>query len=132
MGIAGGAERARRYYQDISTQGVIGTSDTSQDIIAGRPKTVVHIQALLLSISTDAAQNLTIRDTSGAPVTLGLIPNSPGVGVKTFDFGDEGYQLPEGEGLYFALSAAGLGFTYQVIGYRRTVGVMTTAQHLAT
>lgn len=127
--IAGGGERYRRYFQDISTLRRWGATDGSvTPLIAPKPKHIVFLQDVLLFVSTDAAQSITLRDTSGAPATVLLVPNSPGIGQKSYSFGDEGIALPVGEGLDVVLSAAGLAFVLQIVGYRRSDGVLLPSE----
>jgi hypothetical protein len=125
----GPAANYRTIFQDVSVQGNRGAADTSvSPLIAARTGTTLFVQEIWVNITIDAAQTITFRPIVTTARTILFINSNPGLGEQTFTYGDEGYALPEGEGLELILSAAGLAFDYKVVGYRRQTGVITAAQ----
>ncbi len=87
--------------------------------VAAKTGYTVHIQRIVAQITTDAAQSLTFKDTAGTPVVIALIPASPGVGIKEFDYGEHGIALTADKGFEITASAAGLAGPVYWQGYRR-------------
>lgn len=130
--ILGGRGRYRTLHRDVSVQGNRGAADGSvQPVIAGKPKHTVYIQEIWMNVYTDAAQTATWRPNTSTTKTLWLVPASPGIGEIERQFDDEGFALPEGEGLELILSAAGLAFDYKVVAYLKPTSTMTAAEAVA-
>lgn len=78
----------------------------------------MHVQRIIVWISTDAAQSLTFQDTSAK--VIAKIPASPGVDTRwDFDFGDIGVPLTLGASLTATFSAAGLAGHMEWYGYNK-------------
>jgi hypothetical protein len=130
--ILGGRGRYRTLHRDVSLQGNRGAGDGSvQPVIAGKPKHTIYIQEIWMNVYTDAAQSATWRPNTTTARTILFVPASPGIGPQRIEFDDEGYALPEGEGLELILSAAGLAFDYKVVAYLKPTSTMTTAEAVA-
>ena len=76
-----------------------------------------------VSITTDAAQTITVRDTASTPVNVLEIPASAGDGsVHEIDFGPRGFALTADKGLDI-LGTAGPAYNYVIDAYsRQTIG----------
>lgn len=116
----------RVFYQDCSYDGNLLTTDTTTvHAIAAKANYTVYIQAIVVNITTDAAQTLTFQDTANTPVVIVKTRSSPGLGPvdESVDFGPEGKALTESKGLDMVISGAGLGASIKVIAYRKLTGV---------
>lgn len=118
---------ARQHYQDVSADGVVTAlqdlSSAPRVVIATPtdPKDTVFIQKIEFAVTTDNAATQQFRSLT-TDVPIAGTKASPGIGPITFDFGDRGKALPEGEGLELVNSGAGLAYSYVVQAYRRRTG----------
>lgn len=112
----------RTWFQDCSFDRDLLTTDTGTiaAITADATKTV-YVQAIVVNITTDAAQTLTFQDDAGTPVVICKTRSSPGLGPvdESVDFGPEGKKLTAGKGLNIVISGAGLGAAIKVLAYRK-------------
>lgn len=96
--------------QTKPTELEFGTSQTTTTLITAIDSShTIYLQRIIISITTDAAQTLTIQDTAGTPFVACSIPASPGVSRWDFDFGPKGVPITTGKNLQAVFSAAGLG-----------------------
>lgn len=109
-----------RSYQDVSAQQQTVAADTAAvTLIAARAGWTTYVQKIEINITTDNAATVTVRALTTTAVILARTPASPGIGVRIFDFGEDGWALPAGEGLERILSGAGLAFAMTVQAYRK-------------
>jgi hypothetical protein len=113
----------RDFYRDVgrSLRFLAAYTGTAPYLTCPGAKYTIFIQKIILLVTTDAAQSLTFRDTATTPVVIAVVPASPGVGVITFDFGDDGIPLTEGKNFDIVPSAAGLAGWVNVEAYARIV-----------
>lgn len=111
----------RRYWGDLSlTQQIAAATTTITDLIAVKNASYsIFIQKIIVTITTDAAQSLTLQDDASTPLVLAEIPTSPGEGRFEYDYGEVGRQLTEGKNLDCNLSAAGLVGSVIIQAYQR-------------
>jgi len=111
----------RDTFTNVSASSRFGTGGTTIDPLIASPgaKYTIFIQKVMFLCTTDAAQNITIRDDAGTPVVAAFIATSPGLGLKTFDFGPEGQPMTKGQGIDAYISAAGLAGWLSVEAYAR-------------
>lgn len=110
----------------LQKQRIYGGFDTDQDFAATDGNTTItadvagktqHIQTIIVSIKTSAAQTITFQDSSGTE-WVQMIPANPGVNTRwVFDFGPKGKALTAGQGLVMAMTAGNAGHV-QVTGYK--------------
>lgn len=114
---------------DSSGSGVVATSDASTTLVTAKStKHTVFLQKLTISITTSAAQIITIKDSAGTPVEIGSIAASAAKGsVYTVDFGSRGYALTEGKNLLIT-QTAGPAYTFSHDSYQK----LTTADQSTT
>ena len=114
----------RTTYEDVSYDFNMLTSTTTQSaIIAAKANFTTYIQAIIVNITTSAAQNIVFQDDASTPVVIHRIANSPGLGPtgtsNSVDFGSEGKSITEGKALDMVISAAGNAGAVKVIAYRK-------------
>lgn len=119
----------RNYHKDVSADLTFATSYTGSDPLIACPsaKHQIFVQKIHVSVTTSASQTLTFQDNASTPIVLCVVPSAPGVGVRTFDFEDEGIPLTLGKDLDVAVSGAGLGGILRVDAYAKippTVGIV--------
>lgn len=114
------AENYRQWNEDISGSLTFAAAATTSTIKTVRnANTTIFVQRVVCYITTDAAQSLTIQDSSGK--ILCSVTASPGVNTR-WDFplgGDKGVPCTEGANLTATFSAAGLAGTVSWEGYQR-------------
>ena len=99
-------------------------------LIADKVDFTVFIQRITLSVTTDNAATQQWQDSTGTPVPLAKSAVSPGLGPITWNFGEEGLALTEGEGLQHLMSAAGMAGAVVVQAYRRrTTPMLVTSRN---
>ena len=116
----------RTTYQDCSYDGDLLTTDsTTINAIAAKANHTVYVRAIVVNVTTDAAQTLTFRDTASTPIVIAKTRSSPGLGPvdESVDFGPEGKKLTEGKGLDIVISGAGLAAAIKVIAHYKLTGV---------
>lgn len=119
----------RSYYKDKSIDALVAATDsgTINNVIAPRNANwTVHVQRIILSVTTDAAQTLTFQDDNGTPKVIAKSPASPGLGIEVVaDFGPEGIPLTQGTNLDIVISAAGLACVYSIEAYEKLTATNT-------
>lgn len=119
------AEGYRASYTDLSTSGPVlaagaGVNDV---ILVPGAKWTIFVQTIFMSITTSAAQTITVRDDAGTPVPLFIVPASAAAGtIYKLDFGAKGYALTEGKNLDI-FGTAGPAYIYTIEAYARQTGV---------
>jgi len=109
-----------RSFQDVSVQQQTVAADTAAvTLIAARAGWTVYVQKIKFNVTTSAAVTASVRALTTTTVVIAGLPSSPGVGVVEFDFGEDGWALPAGEGLERTLSGAGNAFALTVQAYRK-------------
>lgn len=79
----------------------------------------ICVQRITISVTVDAAQTLTFRDSNGTPVIVAVCPASPGLGYKLLaDFGPKGFGLTAGKNLDVT-GTAGLAGILSVEAYQK-------------
>lgn len=119
----------RRQFKDVSTSYVIVAATdytTPSQKIAGKSKHTIYIQKIMLAVTTDNAATQTFQSVT-TDAKVATTKASPGLGPIEFDFGEEGYALPEGEGLEHLMSAAGMAASVTITAYQKLTGVTDAA-----
>lgn len=111
-----GAE-LRSIFRDISGQIKLLATDDDQTLVTGKASHTIYIQKIIVTVTTDAAQALTFQDSASTPKVIAYIAASPGLVVKSFDFGDYGTALGEGKNFIANVAAAGLAANILWEGY---------------
>ena len=107
-------------YSFINTTDWSGASVSTK--IAGKVGFTLWIQRIMLSVTTDNAATQQFQDSAGTPIPIAKSPASPGLGPKTWDFGEIGFPLTAEKGLQHLMSAAGMAGAVTVQAYyARTV-----------
>lgn len=114
------AAHYRRENEDISGSLTFTAASVTSTIKTVRnASTTIFVQRVIVYITTDAAQSLTIQDSAGK--ILCSVTVSPGANTR-WDFplgGDRGVPCGEGTSLTATFSAAGLAGTLSWEGYQR-------------
>jgi hypothetical protein len=109
-------------FTDVSTDTLLAVGDnlsvTPRVLIANKTGWTLYVQKAAFNVTTDNAATQTLQSITTNEV-IAATEASPGLGVIMFDFGADGYALPEGEGLELANSGAGLGAAIAVQAYYR-------------
>lgn len=116
-------------FENVSLSGTVGTADNLSvvprslisNVGAIHAKDTIYIQRIELAITTDNAATQQFRS-DGTDIPVAGTKASPGIGPIEFDFGEEGFALPEGEGLELINSGAGAAYSYTIKAYRRRTG----------
>lgn len=114
------AANFRRWNEDISGSLTFSAAAVTSTIKTVRnANSTIYVQRVIVYITTDAAQSLTIQDSAGK--VLCSVTVSPGANTR-WDFplgGDKGVPCGEGASLTATFSAAGLAGTLSWEGYQR-------------
>ncbi len=116
----------RRIYKDISghLDLAAATGDTTLATVRGTAYTI-YIQRVIMYVTTDAAQNISFEDSTGAR-KLFEVTTSPGDETRWDGyFGEQGIPLTAGANFVANLSAAGLAGQITWEGYDRQTGVIS-------
>lgn len=116
----------RTTYEDVSYDRDLLITDTGTlTAIAAKTNYTIFVQAIVVNVTTDAAQTLTFQDTAATPIVIAKTRSSPGLGPvdESVDFGPEGKALTVSKGLSIVISGAGLGAAIKVIAYRKLTGI---------
>ena len=109
-------------FTDVSTDTVLGTgtdlSGAPRALVANKAGWTVYVQKVAVQVTTDNAATASLRSITTGEV-IAKTAASPGLGPIVFDFGADGYALPEGEGLELTGSGAGLGAAIAVQMYQK-------------
>lgn len=114
-------QAAAAYGIPVRGDATLATTDAAKDLIAARTNYSIFVQRLVYVPSTVAAQAITVKDDTGTPVLLALIPASQAT-PYTIEFGPEGKQIAEGKKLQ-ATCTAGPGGVFFVEGYYKLTAV---------
>jgi len=121
-----GAER--KLFRNVSTSKVIATTDNHSAsflaLVTELPGFSVFIQKVTFSVTVEHNSEVQVQSTDATPVIYAQINNPSTEGPFTFDFGEDGVQVTEGEGLNFANSAAGMGLIVYVQAYLKPTGTL--------
>lgn len=114
-----GARFLRELYKNVSLSLRFAAAYTGSNPFITSPGTkyTIFVQKVLLLVTTDAAQTLTVQDSSS--VIAAYVAASPGLGLKTFDFGPEGQPMTKGADIDIIISAAALAGWISVEAYAR-------------
>src|SRR3990167_6792307 len=114
------AEWYRTIHKDRSVSGSIAAATAGiADVIAAKTGVTIYVQRVHISITTDAAQTITVQDNASTPVHVLEIPASAGDGsVHEIDFGPRGFALTASEGLDIS-GTAGPAYNYVIDAYSR-------------
>lgn len=109
----------RRIYGDLSASGVVTASGTGINPAVKCPSAnhTLYIQRVVISITTAAAQTITVEDTAGTPVPIAVVPASA-TGSFEVDFGDQGMALTAGKDLKI-VNTAGPAYGWMITGYAK-------------
>lgn len=120
-------QQAARNGIPANASATLGTSDATLDLVAVRTNYTIYVQRITYVPTTVNAQAITVKDNTGTPILVALIPASQATPYVA-DFGPEG--LPLGAGVkLFATCTAGPGGRFKVEAYYKlsTVQGMHTA-----
>jgi uncharacterized protein YkwD len=109
-------------YENVSVDTLLAAADnlsaTPRSLVAAKANETIFVQKVCVSVFTDNAATQTLQSITTNEIVVAT-KASPGLGPLQWDFGIQGYGLPEGEGLELANSGAGLGAAISVQAYRR-------------
>jgi hypothetical protein len=110
----------RNFYRDVSTNWSVATTDTGTATrIAGKTGFTMFVQRVNIYIEAAGAVTYILRSEDDT-VEIARVPASSTVGnLLTYDYGEEGKALPEGQGLEAAISGANNGLECHVEAYLR-------------
>lgn len=96
------------------------TTDDTTLVTAASTTQQIHINRVIISIKTDAAQSLTFEDSNSSAVYVCKVTTSPGADTRwDFDFGEKGVPLTAGKNFVMNASAVGLAGHVEWQGYRK-------------
>jgi hypothetical protein len=110
---------------------IFTTAGSDTTLITGVTGIRIYVCHIQLSITTSAAQAITIRDDSGTPVPIAALAATPAVGPHEWDFGPDGVACTLSEGLEIAMTAGNAG-ALVVHGYTTRPGPVTEAASKST
>lgn len=101
------------YYSGTISAAATGTVQA----IAAKANNTLHIQSILVSVTTGAAQTYSFQDDSGTILLAKTKATSVQGDAYLYDFGPSGFPLTSGEGLDLVISGAGTAGAVHVEGY---------------
>lgn len=101
---------------------VVAAADTGTvTLVAAKAGWSVHVQRLMVTILTSAAQTLTFQDAAG--VVVERTDSAPGANTQyIWDFGVNGKPLTVAQNFVMVISGAGLAAHIQFEGYLKQTG----------
>lgn len=115
----------RRWYTDKTTDTDLAATDAGKAGVI-TPRSANHqlfIQKITYSPITAAAQAVTVQDTNGTPVKIGVVPASQSLPL-TLDYGPRGRALTAGKNLDI-VNVAGPAAAIHIEAYERLVSGVT-------
>lgn len=109
----------REAHSDVSAQAIYAASDSTKTLIAGVANMTIYVQRLVYVPFTVAAQAITVKDSTGTPVIIALIPASQSTPYEinyAVDPSERGFGLTEGKDL-LVTSTAGPAGSFVVTAY---------------
>lgn len=132
--------RNRNYlsqFQNVSRTLILAAGDTpttvGADFIVGRAGYTIYVLAILVHVTTVAAQAITFQDDNGTPKVLAVLPASATAGdVHRLieDLLGEGVPCTEGKNLEFT-GTAGVAGTIEVVAYLKPTGTRAAGNRAA-
>lgn len=120
--------RLRLFHRDISGSLDRLTTDTDATLATGKAGHTIFVQRIIVYIKTDAAQSIAFEDDAATPKKIAEVTASPGDETRwDFDFGPYGVPLTEGRDFEMNVSAAGLAFHVEWVGYIKQTATVTAA-----
>ena len=118
-----GQQFNRDIHRDVSAslRFLAAWTGTAPFITCPSAKHTIFVQRIFFFCTTDAAQILTIKDTATTPVVCGYFAASPGIGLKTLDFGPLGQAVTKGKNIDLSPAGAGLAGWIAIEAYARMV-----------
>lgn len=114
-------------FNDVSVDTLLGAADnlsvTPRVLIPNRVGWTTYILRVQVSITTSNAATSTLQSVTTNEV-VAATPASAPLGPIFWNFGEDGYALPEGEGLELANSGAGQGAAISVTAYQRRTATL--------
>lgn len=115
----------------FTAQSIFTAAGTGGTLVTGVTGVRIYVCHIQLSITTSAAEAITIRDDSGTPVPIAALAASPAVGPHEWFFGPDGVACTLSEGLEYAMTAGNAG-ALVVHGYTTRPGPVTEAASKST
>ena len=121
-----GAERLS--FRNVSISKVIATTDNHSasflTLIAELAGFSIYIQKITFSVTVEHNSEATVQSTDATAIPYAEINNPSTEGPFEFDFGEDGVQVTEGEGLVFRNSGAGMGLIVYVQAYLKPTATL--------
>lgn len=130
--MAEGASTNRRgQYMPVTAAGfVLADRAGAAGVVADKANATFYVQRVVLSITTAAAQVITVRDSNGTPLVIASLAASAALGPYEWNFGEDGLPLTSGKGVNI-VNTAGPAYAYIVEGYWKPNSPLTQAQAAA-
>lgn len=103
----------------------------AQTLVAGATGVRIYVVHVQMSITTSAAQTITLRDDTATPVPIASLAASSAVGPHEWFFGPDGIPCTLSEGLEL-VATAGNAAAVSVHGYTTRPGPVTEAASKST
>jgi hypothetical protein len=111
---------------------IFTAADTvAQTLLAGQTGVRIYVQHIQISITTSAAQSITVRDDTATPVPIAALAASSSVGPHEWWFGPDGIPCTLSEGLEI-VATAGNAAAVSVHGYTKRPGPVTESASKST
>jgi hypothetical protein len=113
-------------YTDVSRSYNYSATDdwtTPEVVIPGVVGETIFIQRIFIAVLTSHAATQTFQDTGTVPTPAAMLVTNAPVGPVIFDFGPDGYALPQGAGLAQVMSGVGGAGAVVITAYRRETAV---------
>lgn len=121
-------EHSTNYPKAVGNIAVLAAGTAAAvSVIAAKTSYTLYILKIVISVTTTAAQTVTLQDSAGTPVVVAGLAASPALNCFTWDFGPEGLPLTADTGLTYSLSAAGLALRIHVEGYYKQTAAISAA-----
>lgn len=107
----------RSVYRDASSSGVVAAASAGASNVVPVPdaNSTLYVQSVTISITTSAAQTITVQDSAGTPVAIAVVPASA-TGPFRVDFGPKGFGVTQGKQINIA-GTAGPAYAYSFEAY---------------
>lgn len=115
----------------FTVQDIFTASGTGGTLITGVTGIRIHVCHIQLSLTTTTANAITIRDDSGTPVPIAVLPASSTLGPHEWYFGPDGVACTISEGLEYTMTAGNAG-ALVIHGYTTRPGPVTEAASKST
>lgn len=99
----------------------------ARELLAAKTGYTIFLTRVVFSITTSAAQAITLHDSASTPVQLVACPASPGVGVRDMLLGEDGIGATESKALQATYTKGNAGILSIEGYYKQTATIAASA-----